>query len=138
MQKLTDFYTKSLLAMAGAIVPTVALVHGVIVPFIAPFLYNLFPAIPWSEKLASGLTSGAVIGFVLAAGEWLIRKKLWKLVHPELNFSGRWIGHTKYTHVRIGKTKKPVPFKTQQEVVIVQDCLSLRLLPSEGLDFKAV
>ena len=132
MQKLIDYYTKSLLGLAGAVVAAALLVPTVIVPY----LEKMLPTIHWSGKLASGLTSGTVVGLILAVGEWFIRTKLWKIWYPELDFSGKWTGYTKYTHVHIGKTKQPVPFATEQEVVIRQDCLSLRLVPSEGLDFK--
>lgn len=81
------------------------------------------------------ITSRPAIVVLLWVADQVIRKHLWKILHPELNFSGRWIGYTRYTHVRMGVVEQEVPFETRQEVRIVQNCLDIRLVPSQGKDF---
>ncbi|MDB6124350.1 MAG: hypothetical protein JWQ71_3343 [Pedosphaera sp.] len=126
MNKLRDFYIKSL--------TTVALVLAMIAYVVAAYAEKHAGENSWTVILAKAFDWRPVLVAVIAIFEWLIRKKIWKWVHPELDFSGQWKGHTKYTHVRAGTGS--VPFEVDQEVMIVQDCLNLRLLPSIGVNFR--
>jgi hypothetical protein len=100
---------------------------------VEPSLKKEYGVSGWPVKVASIVTHRAFVVILLAVCESLVRKWLWKVVHPELNFSGTWRGRTKYTNDRV--TNAPVPFERDQIVVIEQDCLDLRLPPSTGRDF---
>jgi hypothetical protein len=126
VNKLRDFYIKSL--------TTVALVLAMVAYVVAAYAEKHAGEKSWTVMLAKAFDWRPVLVAVIALFEWLIRKKIWKWAHPELDFSGEWKGHTTYTHVRVGSA--PVPFTVDQEVILVQDCLNLRLLPSEGVNFR--
>ena len=81
-------------------------------------------------------TNRVVIVIILAAAEWYVRKHLWrwKWFHSKLDFSGEWTGNTTYRHAQVG-TVSNLPQEVPQTVTFEQDCLSIRLRPSEGKDF---
>ena len=126
MKQLVEFYTHSLLKVAGAAL--------LIRTLLMPYLERTYGQGHWSETIAAWLSSGAGVAVVLAGSEWLLRKILWKWFHPELDVSGLWIGNNTYTHVHIGSA--PVGDTSgEHEVKIKQDCLSIQIEPSEGTQF---
>jgi hypothetical protein len=81
----------------------------------------------WRLILFRTLTSRPAIVIYMVLGELLIRKKLWKLEKPSLNFQGFWSGHTTYGVVQVGHSK--VPFVSTHFLQINQDCLMLGIGP---------
>jgi hypothetical protein len=130
MNKLREFYIHWMCVSALGVALLAAFIPK-LVPKLAAA--GQHPRLVWVLDHSTERIVFVVILFVL---EQLIRKKFWKMLHPELDFSGNWNGYTTYTHVRIGKIATPLPFGTGQKVVIEQDCLNLRLRPSKGLDFN--
>ncbi|WP_349027675.1 hypothetical protein [Methyloglobulus sp.] len=110
--------------MAVTLALTVLLIDNILVPF----LIATFGKDHITVTTASFLTSRFVVLAAMVGGEILIRKYLWKIEHPELDFSGEWEGETVYkvAHIGVG----PVPFSSHHKVKITQDCLSIKISPS--------
>jgi hypothetical protein len=130
MEELRKFYISSLTTMALV----VALAVYAIPTHLIPLLMEKLGSAHWSVFVSNLFTSRLAIVVILGVGEWLIRKKLWKWIHPELDLTGMWIGDNTYTHVHVGAA--PVGGTSgEHEVKIEQDCLSIRIAPSEGTQF---
>lgn len=84
----------------------------------------------WAAALAEVVISRPGLVALIAGAEWLIRNKLWRWLHPELDFSGTWDGVSTYTHRHVGDGAIPAP--VNHEARIEQDCLSFRLIPAKG------
>ncbi len=130
MQQLIKFYIHSLLKVAGSVLSAAILTRTLLMPY----LESAYGKGHWPAVIASWLSSGAGVAVILASSEWLLRKKLWKWFHPELDISGFWIGINTYTHVHIGHAPVGVT-SAEHEVKFKQDCLSIQIEPSEGLQF---
>jgi hypothetical protein len=85
------------------------------------------------------LASTGIAGSLFLGGEWAIRKILWKLVRPEFDFSGEWLGLSTYAAVEVESTlvKKEsfVPFGAVHPVQIHQDCLRIAINPKGSKDY---
>lgn len=125
MNELLKFYTKALLGLVS-LATVWAFLPQDLMPLLAPYFgYN-----QWVQMVSSFLTSRFFIVVLLAAGEWIIRKWAWKVVHPELNFQGEWEGETTFTKVEMGS---PVaPFSAKYKVRFEQDCLSFAIAPTKA------
>ena len=126
MNELRKFYVRTM----GGVAVAIFLIALSMPKFGIPWLQRALGNDHW---LVWVITQRWFIVAILFGVELFIRKCLWRIVHPELDFSGKWRGYTKYLHARIGNA--PVPFGFGQEVRIKQDCLSIQLEPSKGFDF---
>ncbi len=129
MNKLRNFYVTWMASITVGLVLLVAAYAYWAEPRIAAAL---------EQKQAVGdllamITSRPVILSAVLLVHWVLCKKLWCILHPELDFHGKWKGYTKYTQAHVGNPQ--LPEVIEQEVQIAQDCLRLRLMPSEGDDF---
>lgn len=114
MDELLQFYKRSLAGFTLAVVFAVLFIHDAHIPNI---------------KILQILTSRSAIVLVVAIGEITIRKWLWKIAYPELNFKGKWIGTTTYTHAELGPTEFK-EFSVAHELLVRQDCLSFSIEPT--------
>ncbi len=129
MSELKNFYKKWLTTVALMI----ALGTYFMATFAVPALEQLYSRDHWSVTLSNFVTSRPALLVLIAVSEWLIRKKVWRWLHPELDFAGTWNGTSTYTHVHVGNG--PVPREVTHEARIEQDCLSIRLIPAEGPNY---
>ena len=129
MSDLLKYYTTRLIGLAVGIALLVLAVDNLLIPF----LQKLFGAGHWTIGIASALTSRFSILVAMFGGEFGIRKYLWKWEHPELDFSGEWVGETIYKTAQIGSG--PVPFSSNHKVKITQDCLSIKISPTTSEEY---
>lgn len=131
MNDLVRYYTARLIVLAVG----VALFGIFVDQFAIPKAVAALGQDSWPVTILGNLNSRIAIFLYLTAGEIGVRKYLWKLEKPELDFSGEWTGESNYNTVQIGDVHGHVPFSTQHLVRIEQDCLSLRIAPSSGAGF---
>lgn len=64
---------------------------------------------------------------------------MWKVLYPNINFHGSWIGFTvyktNYYDIPDNKNKSHQVFVSQHSVYIKQDCFSIQVSDSRGNDF---
>lgn len=85
----------------------------------------------WQFLVLGTLLSRSAIVVYLVLGERLIRKALWTLERPGLNFQGSWRGQVTY---QAGPDAAP-SFVAGHMFRIEQDCLSIRIAPSTPKEF---
>jgi hypothetical protein len=124
MSELLKYYTARLIGLAVAIAIFVLAIDNIVIPLLKRFLGEA----NWISLLDSALTSRLTILIMMFSGEIFIRKVLWKLERPRLNFSGEWKGETIYKAAQIGSGQ--VPFSTMHKMKITQDCLSTEISPT--------
>lgn len=129
MNELLKYYTTRLTGLALVVAMGIVFVDKVV----DPYVLSQFGPNHWITTIQQSLTSRLAIVGVLALGEYLIRKYIWKLERPELDFSGDWSGITTFEYIPVGTGR--VPFTTEYEVKIEQDCLGMKILPSTGASF---
>lgn len=129
LDELLKYYKTRLSALALSVGLGIVFLEEVAFPYVVSQL----GANHWFASLLGYATSRLAIVVILAAGEFVIRKYLWKIERSELDLSGNWTGITTFDKVRIGKPIKT--FTTDYKVRIQQDCLSIRILPSTGSKF---
>lgn len=132
MKELITFYKSTLGWLAAAVVAVVLLVPRVAVPF----LISTYGRTHWSVTTANFVASRGFAVGVLVAGEWLIRKWLWKIVHPELNFSGKWTGRSSYEVAQIGG-RADLPPDASHEIVFEQDAISFDMAPTDSDEYAS-
>jgi hypothetical protein len=91
-------------------------------------------AAQWKIGLSNALSHRIALGVLLLAGELVIRKWLWHVEKPHLDFRGRWSGATEYT-TRWIDASGSLPEKAEHEVDIKQDCLSVAIAPTAAERF---
>lgn len=87
----------------------------------------------WAVVGAKNLLSFGAVAALFLFAERAYRTHLWKLVYPELDFSGVWKGSTTYERRQIpvnGATAEFVPFEAPNDVLLKQDCFSISVLPT--------
>lgn len=128
MDELHGYYARRLIALAGVLVlATLGLdkVHTDLVEDGAP---------GWALALSDLLNHHVVLVGLLVAGELGIRKWLWRLEKPHLDFHGRWYGTTDYRE-RWLDGEGPLPDAAAHEVHIKQDCLGVAIAPTDAEAF---
>src|SRR5262245_20988480 len=130
MKQLRDFYVKYM----GALALGVALYALFVVDHVRPFIESRAPDSEILNGIAGLLTSRLTIVAILFLGDQVIRKWLWRRLHPELDFAGTWKGTTTYA-TDWTSSGAPEGTSTSQEVVLQQSSLELTLPPSVGADF---
>ena len=121
MQELQRFYRTSLRILVLVVIAVV---------LFAPTLIAAFGKDHIIAKVLDLLTSRFSVILPTIAGEWCIRKVLWKRLKPELDFAGEWAGTTTYDTAYLQPAS--TPFDRQHDVRIEQDCLSISLAPAKG------
>jgi hypothetical protein len=91
-------------------------------------------AAQWALDLSNVLSHRVALGVLLLAGEFTIRKWLWRVEKPHLDFSGRWSGATEYKERWLAGSGQ-LPDKAEHEVDIKQDCLSVTIAPTMSETF---
>jgi len=129
MAELLRYYSTRLISLLVVIAAGVVLLDTIIEPWMATKLGSGHWLIELEKNLGGKLWPIAVLG----AGAVIIRRYLWRLERPELDFSGVWEGVTRYQHIRIGTGE--VPFEGRYKVRMDQDCLSIKIVPSTGESF---
>jgi len=119
METLHNFYRNSLKALALLVIAAAALLRTYVDPLVA----GAFP----SAQLRS--IESLLLGGLFLGGEWLLRRKVWKLVYPRLDFEGWWLGRTTYAAAD-GRVGKHPPDPIHHEVYIDQSCISIAILPT--------
>lgn len=131
VETLRKYYTQRLVTLAVALAAGAVLATEVVLPWLTR---TLAPD-NFLIDVAGFLTSRPAFVGVMLLGELGIRKTLWRLERPQLDFSGQWEGETTYTKVRLGKVADHAPFASRHLVLIEQDALSAKLAPAPGTDF---
>jgi len=129
MNELIRYYSARLVALAIGVAVFVVAIDQVFLPW----LTSNYPTWTIASKTLELLTARLSIVGYLAAGEYLIRKHIWKIENPEFNFSGMWDATTTYVQAHVGAG--PVPFSSTHEVRIEQDCLAVRIAPTMSTGF---
>ena len=131
MNALHSFYIKVITTIALIVALAAYLIPTQILPPLKQSGGN--DVVVW---LLEHATSRVVLVIFLGAAEWFVRKHFWRWqwCHAKLDFSGKWSGSTVYRHAHVGSVSN-LPKEVPQSVTIEQDCLGIRLLPSEGADF---
>lgn len=88
----------------------------------------------WALALSNLLNHHIVLVVLLVAGERVIRKWLWRLERPRLDFHGRWYGTTDYRKRWLDE-EGALPETAAHEVHIEQDCLGVAIKPTEAEAF---
>jgi hypothetical protein len=106
---------------------------------VVPLFLNAKPQGPtfWESVLVGLLTSSTCFGPLFWGYEWLVRKHIWRLLHPELDLNGRWSGTTTYEVLQRGDPQKSptLPQSRSHETDILQDALSIVVRPARGDGF---
>lgn len=135
MNVLEQFYRKWLRISTAAIAIIVFLSLKFLVPHAPQYLFGL----QLQQLLEGKLVSIGILSFLFLGIELFIRKLMWKLVYPDLNLEGEWIGETFYTQLEQptpkATLKKFAPFSRKHDVYIQQDCLHISIKPSKGASF---
>ncbi|MDR0917500.1 MAG: hypothetical protein LBN02_09990 [Oscillospiraceae bacterium] len=134
MNKLHKFYQK-----------------GIVISFIIAFLVSYFAVTPIVKLILSRISDPAISalishlismfignGVLLYLFEKIVRTRVWRLFYPELCFDGKWSGSTTYTEKWTktdGSFPIDSPLNEKEEIHIKQDCLSLKIVPSESDGF---
>jgi hypothetical protein len=84
----------------------------------------------WAAKVAGIAVSTLAFLLLLPIGEYIVRRLAWRVMLRAFDVNGRWRGISTYTDVRVGQAK--VPFSSEHELLIEQDCLGLSIRPAEG------
>lgn len=129
MESLRKYYTARLIAVAIGITGAVLVIDNLVLPF----LLEKFGEAHGVPKIAEGLTSRVAIVVYLFGGELVIRKYLWKFENKDLDFGGVWEGETNYKVAQIGEG--PVPFSAPHDLLITQDCRSIKVSPTSSEDY---
>jgi hypothetical protein len=131
MSDLLRFYRKWLASLAGAAIALAVLDAKLV----AHLLTGYFGSETWIVPLSTAVTSKTTLVLALVIGEIVVRKWLWMVMHPELNFKGEWEGETEYTTVELGNPPvKPLPAK--HKIKFNQDCLTFEMSPTRSLEFR--
>jgi len=110
MDKLRKFYSSWITHLIGF---TLA---------VAPSAIAKVNTVGWKKQtLILGLS---VVIFIVF--DWVINKWGWIIFYPKYFFRGKWIGKT--TYLKNGK-----PISIEHEIKIEQDCMSIKVIPSESL-----
>lgn len=117
MNELRIYYLKCLATLAVTLAVLLLMVE---------VAHPLKPSV-WQILLLSRPT--AVVYLVL--GERVLRKTLWKLQKPALNFQASWRGEVTY---QAGTSTEP-SFVAGHMFRIEQDCLSIRIMPATPKEF---
>jgi hypothetical protein len=126
MSELRKFYIKWLTSVALFLALGAQFVAATVIPWIG----QVYSPNHWSVTALTFLVSRPVLFALIAAAEFIIRKKLWRWLHPEFDFCGMWDGVSTYTNVHVGPGPTPSPVK--HDARIEQDCLSIRLIPAKA------
>lgn len=131
MDNLLHYYNTRLGGLVGFIV-----IWLVFVPNdLEPFLTSKLGASPWVARIDGVLTSKFFIVLMFVAGQYIIRRWLWKLERPRFNFEGEWEGKTTYARVWLSEAASYHSFDSPHNVNIEQDCLSFKLSPTTGSEY---
>ncbi len=132
MDRLRSFYWKSLTAT----IPTIVFAFNVFyMKYFEPMVIKLT-----ADSLSPEVLSKAepfLLSALLLCVEYFLRKQAWKLFYQSINFNGKWAATTTYEFVEKGDAittegeLKPA-FPRGHDVLIVQDCLSIRIAPTGG------
>lgn len=91
-------------------------------------------AAKWLLDITDLLNHRFVIVALVIAGEVFIRKWLWRLAKPHLDFGGSWHGTTEYTKRWLDDSEE-LPDPALHEVDIKQDCLGVSIAPTKAKAF---
>jgi hypothetical protein len=91
-------------------------------------------AAKWALDASNLLNHHLVLGALLLSGEMCIRKWLWRIEKPHLDFSGRWRGTTEYTEQWLDADGS-IPDTAEHEIDIKQDCLGIAIEPTAAEAF---
>ncbi|MEI6348890.1 MAG: hypothetical protein WCP69_13165 [Bacteroidota bacterium] len=93
----------------------------------------------WVKIISKIAVSSFLYTLLFYGGEFLIQKYLWRLIKRKLDYSGKWIGITYYTNLKIPSTKVTFKnfkrFSSPHDVVISQDSLTIKIEGSKGDDY---
>jgi hypothetical protein len=84
----------------------------------------------WATTVTSFASHRFVLVAAIVLGEITIRKWLWRVEKPHLDFSGRWEGGTVYTKQWLDGPQVTLPQSAPHELDIRQDCLSIAVVPT--------
>jgi len=129
MTDLVKYYTSRIITLAVFIAIFMLLIDNIAIPRFEQWLGKDHLVI----SVVMTLTSRISILIAMVLGEMLIRNYLWKIEHPELDFSGKWEGETIYRIAQVGEG--PVPFSSHHFVLITQNCLSIKISPTTSEEY---
>ncbi|HEX8748074.1 MAG TPA: hypothetical protein VF717_12800 [Pyrinomonadaceae bacterium] len=132
MRELVNFYRTWLKWLVGLIIAWLIFVPTILAPFINKTIPPSYASsLVWGANMLS--SKGFVVG-MFVAGEFLIRKMVWKFWHPELDMEGVWKGVSTYTEKQPGGKLQP-PEQSAHILRFEQDCLKFTMKPTTGKSF---
>lgn len=137
MDKLNGFYRNYIKTFAVGLAVVFGYVIQVASPEIEKQILVWLPNLPQAAAFFVSLLapSGLIFGVVFAIGEWFIRCHLWRYIHPDLNFNGKWSSYTYFIHrhiARDGDHGEFSSFPSNYNITIKQDCINISIEPSTG------
>jgi hypothetical protein len=129
MNELHKYYSKRLLQLLFVVLTATLLLGSLHTTLVKDHASKL--AVDASALLAQH----AVVAALLLLGEMTIRKWLWRIEKPSLDFSGRWSGSTTYTTSWLDNDSRELPGTTRHDLDIKQDCLSVAVMPTTSQAF---
>ncbi len=135
MKELKIFHSRFLRALVVGIAIFAVFIGKDVLTSLDLYFQNEF----WINVISKIAVSSGLYSILYFGGEYLIKNHLWKLIKRKLNYSGKWLGITYYTELKIPSSK--VTFKNFQkfssthDVVISQNSLTIKIDGSLGNDY---
>ncbi len=141
MEKLNSFYLYGIHFIISVLV-SLALFGEKLIENISTAFTNDISNKNLAQFVQYLLDTKSILLILFVILEIFLRKIVWKFVYPELNYSGEWIGITRYEKLELSdkKISCDIPFDQLHKASIVQNIFSIYIknTPSSSFNWRSI